>query len=81
LGYENIEMDLRAQHLIYGVTSKIDLFNWTKKLEVAAEKAPKIFAAYPGGYENFYDDFIRFFTAPRRFTYTPLILCKGIKPL
>ena len=35
LGFENIEMDLRAHHLIYGRTSEKDLFNWAKKSEAS----------------------------------------------
>jgi ubiquinone/menaquinone biosynthesis C-methylase UbiE len=81
LGYENIQMDLRAHHLIYGKAKETDLFNWTKKLEMASIKAPEVFAHYPGGNEKFFSDFVRFFNDPRQFTYTPLILCKGTKPV
>jgi hypothetical protein len=52
-----------------------------KKMEIGAEKAPDIFKAYPGGSEQFLTDLKTFFKDPRRFTYTPLILCKGRKPL
>jgi len=81
LGYQNIQMDLRAHHLIYGEANETDLFNWTKKLEMVAAKAPEVFKDYPGGNKKFFADFVRFFNEPRRFTYTPLILCKGMKPL
>jgi ubiquinone/menaquinone biosynthesis C-methylase UbiE len=80
LGYQDIQMDLRAHHLIYGEINERDLFNWTKKLEVVAAKTPEIFTNYPGAYEKFRDDFVKFFCDPRRFTYTPLILCKGVRP-
>jgi len=79
LGYENIRMDMKAHHLIYGNVKAPDLFNWTKKLEMATRKASKAFDAYPGGHKQFFADFMEFFNDPRRFTYTPLILCKGIK--
>lgn len=81
LGYKNIEVDLKAHHLIYAEIEDKDLFNWIKKVEVASEKARGLFETYPGGHAAFFDDFIRFFNDPRRFTYTPLILCKGIKPI
>jgi ubiquinone/menaquinone biosynthesis C-methylase UbiE len=80
LGYQDIQMDLRAHHLIYGETKETDLFNWTKKLEVVSKRAGHVFERYPGGHGKFLADFIRFFNDPRRFTYTPLILCKGMKP-
>ena len=81
LGYEDIRMDLRAHHLIYGKTKEPDLFNWTKKLEMASQKASNAFERYPGGHKKFFADFVKFFHDPRRFTYTPLILCKGMKPV
>ncbi len=80
LGYENIRMDLKAHHLIYGKTKESDLFNWTKKLEMASRKTPNTFEHYPGGHKKFFADFSKFFNDPRRFTYTPLILCKGTRP-
>jgi SAM-dependent methyltransferase len=80
LGYRNIEMDMIAHHLIHGKVREADLFNWTKKVEVAGAKMRKIFEKYPGGYDGFFEDFRRFFHDPRRFTYTPMILCRGMKP-
>lgn len=81
LGYRHIEMDMIAHHLIYGKVREADVFNWTKKVEMAGMIMKKIFEDYPGGYEGFFEDFRRFFHDRRRFTYTPMILCKGMKPL
>ncbi|EFK10178.1 methyltransferase domain protein [delta proteobacterium NaphS2] len=80
LGYKNIRMDMKAHHLIYGKVKEPDLFNWTKKMEVGSQRASNIFEGYPGGQKKFFADFTKFFNDPRRFTYTPLILCKGLKP-
>jgi SAM-dependent methyltransferase len=80
LGYEDIQMDMKAHHLIYGNVKAPDLFNWTKKLEMATQKASSAFDPYPGGHKKFFADFVEFFNDPRRFTYSPLILCKGVKP-
>jgi len=80
LGYEDIQLDLTAHHLIYGTIKEVDAFNWIKKAEIILERAPDNFKNYPGGPKAFFDDFMRFFKDPRRFTYTPLILCKGRKP-
>jgi hypothetical protein len=80
LGYEDIQMDLIPHHLIYGEVREVDSYNWIKKGEVASAKAPETVERYPGGVEGFFSDFTGFFHDPRRFTYTPLILCKGIKP-
>ncbi|MEA2101052.1 MAG: class I SAM-dependent methyltransferase [Thermodesulfobacteriota bacterium] len=80
LGYRSIELDLRAHHLIYGPLNEVDAFNWTKKVEMACVNAPDLFDPYPGGYEAFLSDFKTFARDPRRFTYTPLIMCQGKRP-
>ena len=81
LGYGDIQMDMKAHHLIYGKVKEPDLFNWTKKLEMASRRAPNAFEHYPGEHKKFFADFSKFFNDPRRFTYTPLILCKGVRPI
>ncbi len=81
LGYEEIRMDVRPHHLIYGDIEDTDVFNWIKKAEVISAKAPDVFREYPGGHRGFFDDFMSFLNDPRRFTYTPLILCRGRKPV
>ena len=75
IGCEEIDVNLSAHHLIYGKLKESDLFNWTCKLEAA-----KPFFDSEEAYRDFYDEFLRFFADPRRFTYTPLIICKGKKP-
>lgn len=80
-GLEEITMNLMPHHLIYGELKDADLFNWVKKVEVNAERLQDLFATYPGGYDSFFVDFRRSLQDPRRFTYTPLILCKGRRPL
>lgn len=80
LGYERIQARLVPHHLIYGDIKDRDMFNWVKKVEVVSKKAGELFRKYPGGREAFFADFRRFFSDPRRFTYTPLIICSGIKP-
>ncbi len=80
LGYEKIEVDIRAHHLFYGRIGENDIFNWQKKMEMATTVGKGLFNDYPGGTNAFREDFGRFLIDPRRFTYTPLILCKGTKP-
>ena len=80
LTYKNINMHLTGHHLIYGKARQVDIFNWTKKIEMVSEKLKMVFNDYPGGHKAFSKDFNDFFLNPRRFSYTPLILCKGIKP-
>ena len=80
LGLENISVEMDHHHLIYGKLSDIDNYNWTRKLEVAAQNSGYGFESYPDGYLGFLEEFTTFFADPRRFTYTPIICCKGQKP-
>ncbi len=80
LGYEKIQLDLWGYHLFYGKIKDKDLFNWTRKMKVASLILEELFEGYPGGRDGFFVEFEKFFLDPRRFTYTPLILCKGMKP-
>jgi len=80
LGFDDIAMDVGHHHLIYGRLNEIDSYNWIKKVEVAAQDSGYSFKEYSGGFEEFLKEFKRFFADPRRFTYTPLISCRGCKP-
>ena len=76
-GFGDIQVHMTAHHLIYGSIRDADAFNWMKKIDVNANRFDDLFSGYPGGYQAFFADFRKFFLDPRRFTYTPLILCKG----
>jgi SAM-dependent methyltransferase len=80
LGFKDIEINVTAHHVIYGNLREVDSYNWTKKIEVIAPRLADLFETYPGGYKGFVVDFRDFFNDARRFTYTPLIMCKGRKP-
>lgn len=80
LNFKNIEAALMAHHLIYGKAKEADVFNWLTKVKVSMKKMEGLFTDYPGGSASFLMEFERFFLHPRRFTYTPLILCKGQRP-
>ncbi|MBT1073198.1 class I SAM-dependent methyltransferase [Geobacter chapellei] len=79
MGLKEIAVEMSAHHLIYGPLNKVDAYNWTMKVEVAAKNSGYAFDEYPGGFEEFQEEFRAFFADPRRFTYTPLIACRGIK--
>lgn len=81
LGYQDINMDVAAHHLIFGELNDTDAFNWMKKFEVISKKINFNYEEYEGGYEEFLGEFNRFFSDPGRFTYTPVILCRGRKPV
>ena len=80
LNFENINVEISAHHNIYGILNKNDEYNFLKKVEIAPNKINFKFNNYKGGYKEFIKETEESFRDPRRFTYTPIILCKGIKP-
>ena len=79
MNFEDIDVHIEPHHLIYGEIGDIDYFNWEMKIVVAGKDSGYDFSEYPGGFEEFRAEFTKFFRNPRRFTYTPLICCKGTK--
>jgi SAM-dependent methyltransferase len=77
LGFENINVMMEPHHLIYGKLGAVDEFNWTTKVEVAVKKFQFLLDEYENGYDEFYVEFKKAFSNPRRFTYTPVICCRG----
>jgi SAM-dependent methyltransferase len=79
LKFENIEVDIKAHHNIYGELNKNDEFNFLKKIEIAPQKINFNWGEYKN-YMEFINETRKAFLNERRFTYTPIILCKGVKP-
>ncbi len=80
LGCQKIDVRLSAHHLIIGELNDVDAFNWLRKVEVAVKNSGYGFPEYAGGFQEFTQEFQAFFSDPRRFTYTPLIACRGSRP-
>lgn len=80
LGFIDINVTLYPHHLIYGPAKKSDLFNWNQKVEIAARNSGHDFSEFPDGFDGFLTEFRSFFQDQRRFTYSPLICCRGRKP-
>lgn len=81
-GLQNIQVELMAHNLFYGEMKDSDRFNLTKKIETAGRAVHDLIeSSYPGGYHQLYADFTKYLDDPRRFSYTPLLLCKGYQPL
>ncbi len=79
LEYEQIDVRIDAHHCIFGEIKETDAFNWIKKVEIAAKNSGYGFDEYEDKFEGFLAEFKESFFDPRRFTYTPLIVCKGCK--
>jgi len=80
LNFKDIQVDMRAHHLIFGELTEFERWHWWKKMEITAKQSGYNFPEYPGGIDEFRDEFQSFFSCHRRFTYTPLIIAKGILP-
>jgi ubiquinone/menaquinone biosynthesis C-methylase UbiE len=78
---DDITVQVAGHHVIYGNLGDSDAFNWLKKAEIAPQKIGFNFDEYDGGREEFLEEFNTFFHNPARFTYSPIILCRGIKPI
>lgn len=81
LGYRDIRAHVVAHHLIYGEPREEDAFNWDRKIKMWTETVPEVFESYPGGTAGLRADIARMASDPRRITYTPMVICTGMKPL
>lgn len=81
LGFQEIDVRVSPHNLTFGESTESAAFNWRKKVEVAAKNSGYSFEDYPGGYEEFFEEYKRAFADPRRFIYSPLVSCRGRKPL
>jgi len=79
LKFKDIDVNILAHHNIYGPLREPEEFNWMKKAEIAPEKIGYNYKYYGGDKELFLKEFKESFSHPRRFTYTPLIICRGTK--
>ena len=77
LGYQDIRVEMSSHHMIYGELDEVERYNWERKLLVAARRSGCDFSRYAGGFDEFAREFSTSFQDPRRFTYTPLLICCG----
>jgi len=80
LDFQSTDVTMEAHHLIFGDLDSIQDYDWTKKVEVAAQNCGYGFEEYDDGYAGFYAEFKSSFAGPRRFIYTPVICSRGVKP-
>ena len=80
LGFQELEAKVESYRLTYGEVDRLESYNMLKKIEVVPQIIDFSFDEYPGGYEELYREAEAFLADPRRFGYTPLILCRGRKP-
>lgn len=81
LGHMNIDVDISINAPVFGQLSETDYFNWTKKVVTAQKIINYDFPEYEGGHDDFFEELEKSLHDPRRFSYTPLVCCRGQKPL
>jgi len=79
LNYKDIDVCMTPHNLIFGTLKDEESYNWQKKMEIAGKNSGYMFPDYKNGFNGFREEFRKYFVNSRRFTYTPLILCRGIK--
>ncbi len=79
LQLNDIDVKVGTHHLIFGEINEVDHYNWFKKISVGMSNTPYKFEDFPGGFKEFEKECKDFISDPRRFTYTPLISCRGVK--
>jgi ubiquinone/menaquinone biosynthesis C-methylase UbiE len=78
LKYEDIRVEVSSHHVTYGALDEGNSLNWLTKVETVARKGYLEFSG-PGGYQKFHEEFEKFLNDPRRFIYSPLVACRGIR--
>ena len=80
-GYTEIDVQVGAHNLLFGTAQESVMQNWRQKLHMAIAKSGCPLPLYPGGAAEFFAEFEAYFNHPRRFSYTPIVACRGRKPL
>jgi len=78
---DDIDVHFYAHHLFYGDLSAADEFNWLEKIERLMEHQRNGTIRLDFDLKEFNQKFFKFLKSPERFSYTPLILVEGKKPL
>jgi ubiquinone/menaquinone biosynthesis C-methylase UbiE len=79
LDFQDIDVNVTPHNLIFGDLLEKDSFNFAKKAEMAGKNSGFSFDEFEGGYQEFYQEYSEYFSSRRRFTYTPMIWCRGRK--
>ena len=80
LGFANLNVMVEAHHLFFGELAEKDAYNWQRKISQTAQRSGCRFEEYDGNGQAFIEEAMEFMRDPGRFTYTPLIVARGVKP-
>ncbi len=80
LKYGDIRVKVSSHHVTYGTLDESKSLNWLTKVETIGRKGYLDFSEF-GGYHVFHEEIGKFLSDPRRFIYSPLVLCRGVRKL
>jgi len=80
-GLDKIKVHFYAHHLFYGSLPAADEFNWMAKVERLIEHQQNGTIRFDFDLEGFKSRLLHFLKSPGRFSYSPLILVEGTRPL
>jgi ubiquinone/menaquinone biosynthesis C-methylase UbiE len=78
---EDIRVHFYDHHLFYGELSPADEFNWLSKIDQLIVCQEEGTIRFSFDLKGFKQRFSEFFRSPGRFSYTPLILVEGKRPI
>lgn len=78
---DDLKVHFYAHHLFYGNLPETDEFNWLAKLDRMIEHQMDGTIRFDFDLKGFKQKFFEFLKSPGRFSYTPLILVEGKRPL
>ncbi len=81
LGFDEIDVSLSAHNMFYGSLKENEKLISMSKAEIGGRNSGYPFEEYDGNFEEFLEEVKIFFNDERVFYYTPLIACRGIKPI
>jgi len=80
-GFDEIDVKLSAHNMFFGALKEDTKFFSMLKAEIGGRNSGYPFEEYDGNFDKFLEEVNIFSTDPRAFFYTPLIACRGRKPI
>ena len=78
LKYGSIRLDVSSHHVAYGRLRGADALNWFTKVKTIARRGYLDFPEF-GDVSGFRKELKKFLGDPRRFIYSPLVMCRGVR--
>jgi len=81
LGFDEVDVDLSAHNIFFGALKENEKFISMQKAAIGGRNSGYPFEEYDGNFDEFLEEVKIFSNDSRVFYYTPLIACRGRKPI